>query len=423
MSEDRPQTVVLGVTGSIAAYKALILASRLRQSGHRVIAAMTEAACHLVGPASFESLTGHPVARELFPRARPQTIEHISLAEQADILAVVPATANFLAKAAWGLADDLLTTVALATQAPKLAAPAMNAGMWQNPVVQANLERLRQGGWVVVPPEEGFLACGASGAGRLARIEVIERAILEALGGSRLLADVPILVTAGRTEEPWDPVRYLSNRSSGRMGYAIARSAKGFGARVTLISGPADIPPPPVDRLIRVATAQEMRKAVLQQLPRHRALIMAAAVADFRPESVPKSKIKRSSRDIVLRLVPNSDIVAEAARRKRKGTVVVGFALETEDLRTRAWQKLKEKGLDMIVANHGSALGRDSNLAALCRRPGGEDTGDVQGTYGPPTVDIARRNFKEGPCLIPIFVSRWPDTWGNRGNWARPNTI
>lgn len=359
-SADRP-TVLLGVTGSIAAFKALDLASRLRQGGVNVVAAMTGAACRLVGPASFESLTGNPVARDLFPQSRPQTIEHIALAELAEVVAVAPATANFLAKAANGLADDLLSTVVLATKAPKLVAPAMNVGMWDNPVVQRNLDALRAAGWLVVEPEEGFLACGASGAGRLARVERIQQAILELLGRGSALDGIPVLITAGRTEEPWDPVRFLSNRSSGRMGFALARAARAQGARVTLISGPADMPPPAVDSIIQVRTAEEMRRAVMRELPRNRALIMAAAVADFRPKTASISKIKRSGKSVSLVLAPNPDIVAEAARKKRKGTIIAGFALETGNLRDNATKKLGAKGLDMIVANDASALGSANN--------------------------------------------------------------
>lgn len=355
------KTVLLGVTGSIAAYKALELASRLRQRDINVVAAMTGAACRLVGPASFESVTGNPAAVELFPRSRPQTIEHIALAELADAVVVVPATANFLAKAAHGLADDLLTAVVLAARSPKLAAPAMNVGMWENPVVQSNLEALRSAGWQVVEPEEGFLACGSRGAGRLAKLEKIEAAILGMLGQGGALAGVPVLITAGRTEEPWDPVRFLSNRSSGRMGFALARAAKAQGAKVTLIAGPADLAPPSVDSIISVRTAGEMRRAVMRELPKNRALVMAAAVADFRPKAALGSKIKRSGKSLTLELAPNPDIVAEAALRKKKGTVIAGFALETGDLKDNALKKLKAKRLDLIVANGAGALGSRHN--------------------------------------------------------------
>ncbi len=355
----------MGVTGSIAAYKALDLASRLRQQGINVVAAMTEAACRLVGPASFESITQNPVARDLFPSSRPQTIEHIALAELADVVAVVPATANFLAKAAHGLADDLLTAVVLASKAPKLAAPAMNSGMWDNPAVRENLENLKSKGWSVIDPEEGFLACGAKGAGRLAGIEKIEQAVMKLLGRGRSLAGIPVLITAGRTEEPWDAVRFLSNRSSGRMGFALARAARNQGAVVTLIAGPADLPPPAVDLLIRVRTAAEMQRAVMRELPKAKALIMAAAVADYRPRFIRNKKIKRSDNKIRLELTPNPDIVAEAVQKKRIGTAIVGFALETGHLRANALKKLRAKRLDMIVANSASALGSTVNQGWL----------------------------------------------------------
>ncbi len=364
-AEAEKRTVLLGVTGSIAAYKALELASRLRQRDINVVAAMTGAACRLVGPASFESITGNPAALELFPQSRPQTIEHIALAELADAVAVVPATANFLAKAAHGLADDLLTTVVLAAKAPKLVAPAMNVGMWENPVVQRNLETLRSAGWRVVEPEEGFLACGSRGAGRLAGLERIEAAILGMLGKDSALAGVSVLITAGRTEEPWDPVRFLSNRSSGRMGFALARAVQSQGGKVTLITGPTDIEPPLIDKLIKVHTAEEMRRAVMRELPKNQVLVMAAAVADYRPRKYSDKKIKRANGHEALQLEPTPDIVAEAARKKNKGTIVVGFALETNDLKANALKKLRSKGLDMIVANQSSALGSDRNRGVL----------------------------------------------------------
>ena len=357
----RPPTVLLGVTGSIAAYKALDLVGRLRRREIRVIAVMTDAACQLVGPASFESLTGNPVATDLFPTNRPQTIEHISLAEAADVVAVVPASANFLAKAAHGIADDLLSTVVLVATAPKLAAPAMNVNMWQNPAVQDNLARLRQRGWHIVEPVEGRLACGAEGKGRLGPVEAIEDAIVSLLSKNSTLKDVHVLIAAGRTEEPLDPVRFLSNRSSGRMGFALARAAKAAGARVTLVAGPADLEPPPVDTLVRVRTAAEMHRAVIDRLPSHRVLIMAAAVADYKPKDASAKKIKRQKTGAILELVANPDIVAEAAARKKKGTVIVGFALETEDVKANALKKLRAKKLDLIVANEAAALGSDTN--------------------------------------------------------------
>jgi len=358
-------TVLLGITGSIAAYKALELASRLRQRGYKVIAVMTRAAQELVGPASFEAVTANPVAVELFPKVRHHRMEHISLAEAADLLAVVPATANFLAKAAHGLGDDLLTTVALACPAPKLAAPAMNVNMWQSQVVQDNLAHLRQLGWTVVEPEVGHLACGAKGAGRLANLEKIEGAIIGLLNPGPALRNIPILITAGRTEEPLDPIRYLTNRSSGRMGFALAKVAGNCGAKVTLITGASDLEPPQVHKLIRVSRAEDMCRAVLGELDRNRVLIMAAAVADYTPATFSPQKIKKRGAGLTLRLRPTPDILSQAWQRSRGKVLLVGFALETSGLLANAIKKLKEKRLDLIVANDVRALGNRQNQGWL----------------------------------------------------------
>lgn len=362
---ERRATVLLGITGSIAAYKALELASRLRQRGLNVIATMTRAAQELVGPASFEAITANPVAVELFPRVRQRRMEHISLAEAADVLAVVPATANFLAKAAHGLGDDLLTTVALACPAPKLVAPAMNVNMWQSRVVQDNLSRLRGLGWLVVEPETGHLACGTKGAGRLATLETIEEAILGLLCPGPSLKGVSILITAGRTEEPLDPVRYLTNRSSGRMGFALARVAGLWGARVTLIAGATDLEPPRVDKLIRVRRAEEMRQAVLGELDRNRVLIMAAAVADYAPATLSRQKIKKTDARLTLTLRPTPDILYQASQRARGRMLLVGFALETTALLSNALKKMREKRLDLIVANDARAIGSQESQGWL----------------------------------------------------------
>ncbi|MCU0607643.1 MAG: bifunctional phosphopantothenoylcysteine decarboxylase/phosphopantothenate--cysteine ligase CoaBC [Candidatus Edwardsbacteria bacterium] len=368
-SPSRP-TVVLGVTGSIAAYKALDLVSRLRRKDIAVIAVMTRSARELVGPASFESLSGNPVAVDLFPRSKPQQIEHIALADAADALAIVPATANIIGKAACGIADDLLSTVIMAATAPVVCAPAMNVNMWNSAAVQLNVKILAARGWTMVGPAEGRLACGTDGRGRLAPVEEIEAAILKALGWSDDLAGVPVLVTAGRTEEPVDPVRFLSNRSSGRMGYALARAAALRGAKVTLVTGPADVPAPAVGTTVRVRTAEQMLAAVTQHLPHHRALIMAAAVADYRPKNAAARKIKKSGTATALELAENPDILKYASVHKKAGTVLVGFALETDDLVANATKKMKAKGLDLVVANGASALGSDDNDAILIRKGG-----------------------------------------------------
>ncbi|MDI6740134.1 MAG: bifunctional phosphopantothenoylcysteine decarboxylase/phosphopantothenate--cysteine ligase CoaBC [Candidatus Edwardsbacteria bacterium] len=370
MTSSPSPTVVLAVAGSIAAYKALELTSRLRKKGIAVVVVMTKNACELVGPASFESLSGNPVATELFPKTKPQPIDHISLAGMADVLAIVPATANILGKAASGIADDLLSTVIIATKAPILAAPAMNVNMWNSAALRANVKTLAARGWTMVGPETGRLACGAEGAGRLASIDTIEAAILKLLGWKDDLKGVPILITAGRTEEPIDPIRFISNRSSGKMGYALARAASRRGASVTLITGPADVPAPDVGEAVKVRTAGEMLKAVTTHLPRTKALIMAAAVADYRPTKASPGKIKKSGRSLNLALAENPDILSYVSKHKKPGTVMVGFALETDALTANAAKKLKTKGLDLIVANRAAALGSDFNIATLITRTG-----------------------------------------------------
>jgi len=363
--------IVLGVTGSIAAYKALDLTSRLRKKGCNVVVIMTANACKLVGPASFEAISGNQVALELFPDSKPQNIEHISLAKLADVLAIVPASANFIGKAATGIADDLLTTVSLAVKSPVLFAPAMNDNMWDNLVVRQNVKRLVGNGWRMIAPESGRLACGTGGNGRLASVEIIEKEILSLLGWKDDLKDIPVLITAGRTEEPWDPVRYISNRSSGRMGMALAEVAVRRGARVTLISGPADVPASDVHKLIKVTTAEQMNRAVLKELPHNKALIMAAAVADYSPKNVSSGKIKKDGADdISLTLKKNPDILRQASQVKKSGTVMIGFALETGDLVANAKKKLKDKGLDLIVANPAETLSSQDIKAVLIDRQG-----------------------------------------------------
>ncbi|HTY07961.1 MAG TPA: bifunctional phosphopantothenoylcysteine decarboxylase/phosphopantothenate--cysteine ligase CoaBC [Candidatus Edwardsbacteria bacterium] len=368
-SPSRP-TVVLGVTGSIAAYKALDLVSRLRKKDIEVIAVMTRSARELVGPASFESLSGNAVAIDLFPKEKPQRIEHIALAARADVLAIVPATANIIGKAAYGIADDLLSTVIMACTAPVVCAPAMNTTMWHSAAVRQNVKTLRSRGWTMVDPAEGRLACGDEGKGTLAPVEQIEAEILKLLGWTDDLKGVQVLVTAGRTEEQIDPVRYLSNRSSGRMGYALAAAATRRGAKVTLITGPADVDIPEVAHVKRVQTAQEMFEAVATHLPFVKVLIMAAAVADYRPATESKHKIKKSGKAPVLRLSENPDILKYASAHKKTGTALVGFALETDNLVANATKKLKAKGLDLIVANDASVLGSDGSRAVLIPKQG-----------------------------------------------------
>jgi phosphopantothenoylcysteine decarboxylase/phosphopantothenate--cysteine ligase len=363
--------ILLGITGSIAAYKALELASRLRKKGFQVTGVMTRSACQLIGPASMESLTGRPVALELFPSQKPQNIEHIELAKWADLVLVAPATANFLGKAAHGIADDLLTTVVMAATVPVIVAPAMNVNMWNGRAVQENVRKVKGWGWHIIEPGEGQLACGDSGKGRLADLDLIEQEAERLLSASDDLQGVPILITAGRTEEPLDPVRVLTNRSSGKMGYALAAEARRRGAAVTLITGPADFEAPLTDKLIKVRSAAEMELAVNREIKDNKVLIMAAAVADYRPRRTSADKIKKQPKGMSLELEPVPDILAGLSKNKKPKAVLVGFALESKDLLANARRKLVEKKLDMIVVNGIEALGSEKSQVAIIEAGGG----------------------------------------------------
>jgi phosphopantothenoylcysteine decarboxylase/phosphopantothenate--cysteine ligase len=313
-----------------------------------------------------------PVAMDTFNLTQESEIGHINLADSADLLVIAPATANVIGKIAAGIADDLLTTVLMATQAPVLLAPAMNIHMYENPILQENVRRLRRFGYHFIEPAEGYLACGYEGKGRLPEPEKILEEIQRLLRKKDLVGE-KLLITAGPNREPLDPVRYLSNRSSGKMGYALARAALRRGAEVALISGPTELEPPVGARLTRVMTAAEMERAVLEEFPKCTAVIMAAAVSDYRPVDFVHKKIKRGESVIELRLEPNPDILKTIAARKN-GKLLVGFAAETEELISNAEKKLKEKNLDMIVANDISAAGAgfdvDTNVATILDRNG-----------------------------------------------------
>jgi phosphopantothenoylcysteine decarboxylase/phosphopantothenate--cysteine ligase len=372
MAADPKKTIVLGVTGGIACYKAVELVRLLVQDGFAVRVMMSREAMEFVTPLTFQTVSGHPVATELFSLTQESEIGHINLADRADLVVVAPATANYLGKLAAGLADDLPTTVLIATRAPVLLVPSMNVHMYENPVVQQNLARLKALGYHVMEPAEGYLACGYEGKGRLPEPgEIVEeiRAILEKkdLRGERFL------VTAGPTREPLDPVRYLSNRSSGKMGYAMARAALRRGAEVTLVTGPTSLAPPSKARMVRVSTAAEMREALLAAFPDSTAVVMAAAVADYRPRSALAKKMNRREGRLAIELEPNPDILAELGRRK-SGQLLVGFAAETEDLLENARRKMEEKNLDLIVANDvtrpGSGFEVDTNAATILDRRG-----------------------------------------------------
>lgn len=358
------RTVVLGVTGSISAYKAVDLASKLTQRGIKVDVVMTEAATKFISPLTFRSVTHRQVFTDMFAEVSEFEIEHVALAERADVVAIVPATANTISKLAAGIADNLLTCVVLATQAPVILAPAMDRGMYASRITQENLDKLRLRGFIVVGPAYGRLASGLEGWGRLAEVEEILAEILKALGRNGDLAGRKVVITAGGTQEPLDPVRYIGNYSSGRMGFALAEAARDRGAKVKLIAAATSLSPPYGVEVIRVKTSLQMREVVLQEAPRADALIMAAAVADFRPKTISEGKIKRGKDALTLELASTPDILAEAT-----APVKVGFAAESEDLLENAKRKLKEKGLDLIVANDitspESGFGAETNKVTL----------------------------------------------------------
>ncbi len=362
--------IALGVSGGIAAYKAAEIVRLLQDCGIRVQVVMTAAAQEFVRPLTFAALSGEKVITGMFGSDESQAnvesaIEHIAIAQAIDALLVAPATANVLARFAHGIANDFLSALYLATTAPVVVAPAMNVNMWNHAATQANLEILRKRGVRIVEPGKGYLACGMTGAGRLVENETIVAAVMEALGASQDLAGETVLVTAGPTREKIDPTRYLTNRSSGRMGYAIAEAALRRGARVLLVSGPTAIAAPDATEVTRVQTAEEMQAAVLKLLPQSTVVIMTAAVADFRPKAVAEQKIKRKG-EMTLELEPTAEILAEVARRKTF-QVVVGFAAETENVLENARQKLAAKSLDAIVVNDVSreGIGFDSDRNAV----------------------------------------------------------
>ncbi len=364
------KTVVLGITGSIAAYKAGEIASRLTQAGARVEVIMTEAATRFIAPLTLRSLTGRPVVTDMFEPAAEWNIEHVALAEAADVVVIAPATANVIAKLAAGIADDMLCCTVLATKAPVIVAPAMNVNMFENPVTQENLAKLKARGFIIVAPAYGRLASGKMGLGRLAEVEEIIGTIKQVLGRGGDLAGKHIVVTAGGTQEPIDPVRHISNRSSGKMGYAVAEAARDRGAEVKLITAPTSLPEPAGIEVTYVETAAQMKAAVVKATSQADALIMAAAVADYQPKAAARAKIKKETPSLTLELVRTPDILTEV-----KGSFVrVGFAAESEDIVANARQKLEKKQLDLIVANDitnaSSGFGADTNKVTLIDRKG-----------------------------------------------------
>jgi phosphopantothenoylcysteine decarboxylase/phosphopantothenate--cysteine ligase len=371
--------IVLGVTGGIAAYKAAELARALLENGHQVQAVLTAGAEEFIRPLTFATLTGQKVITGLFSSASPEatlasSVEHIGVAQEHDLLLIAPATANAIARLAHGIADDFLSTLYLAFRGRVVIAPAMNNNMWEHEATRANVETLRRRGHLVVDPDDGYLACGTYGPGRLAAISKIVAAVENEAGRvARDLEGETILITAGPTQEPMDPVRYISNRSSGKMGYALAEAALRRGARVILVSGPVSLNPPAGAEVIGVGTAQEMRDAVFAHLEPSSIVIKCAAVADFRPIVQAKQKIKKTSARIALELDPTPDILAELGQ-KRGDRLLIGFAAETGDLLEEATRKLRAKNCDMIVANlvgqPDSGFESDRNEVALVLRSG-----------------------------------------------------
>jgi phosphopantothenoylcysteine decarboxylase/phosphopantothenate--cysteine ligase len=365
--------LILGVTGSISAYKAVYLLRDLVKLGAGVTVVLTEHARHFVGPLTFRTLSRREVLSDLFDPKTDAPVEHVSIAERAELFVIAPATANVIGKAAHGLADDLLTTMLLATRARVLMAPAMDGEMWDHPAVRANVASLRARGMTILEPESGELASGLYGKGRLPELPVIVEAVERLLLPGDLAGET-VLITAGPTREPIDSVRYISNRSSGKMGYALAGAARRRGAKVILISGPTGLTPPAGVSVEMVQTAQEMRDAVLQRLPQATIVVKAAAVADYRPKRQQPGKIRSKQDDLSIDLTPNPDILKEVAA--WKGTAfVAGFAAEVEDVRENAIAKLKAKGIDLMVANDVSRAGigfeADENQVLLLDRWGG----------------------------------------------------
>jgi phosphopantothenoylcysteine decarboxylase/phosphopantothenate--cysteine ligase len=374
--------IALGVTGGVAAYKAAELVRRLQQEKLDVQVVMTRGALQFITPLTFAALTGQKVITEMFaaadsaaPANVESAIEHIAVAQRIDLLLVAPATADTLAKFAHGLADDFLSTLYLATKAPVIVAPAMNVNMWEHPATQENIAALRARGVRVVNPDEGYLACGMTGAGRLAGIEAIVSAVREVLGLRNDLAGETILITAGPTCEDIDPVRYLTNRSSGKMGYALADAANRRGARVILISGPTGLAAPAGVEWIPVRTTEEMHRAVREHTAETSVAVLAAAVSDYRPVAQHSEKIKRGRENLMVELEPTVDILADLAREKGN-RVIVGFAAETERVADNARSKLARKGADMIVANdvtrEGAGFDTDTNIVTIFLRDGRE---------------------------------------------------
>lgn len=365
------KTVIMGITGGIAAYKSADLVSRLYKAGNRVHVIMTPNATQFIAPLTFRTLSGNPVLIDSFQEDSRWRVQHIGLAEEADLMVISPATANIIAKMAYGLADDLLSTVVLAARAPILVVPSMNTNMYNNPVVQDNLCRLRDRGFHILEPAEGELACGVTGKGRLPEVDEIYTKITELLFPRRDYEGKVVLITSGPTQEAMDPVRYLTNRSTGKMGLALAQEVINRGGDVILITGPTHLSPPAGACVVPVTSAREMYDEVLRLYPQCDIVIGAAAVADYRPKAYSGQKVKKKEGDLVIELARNPDILAELG--KKKGDhILVGFAAETEDLLVNAQAKMDKKNLDVLIANDvtqdGAGFGSDTNIVTIMAR-------------------------------------------------------
>lgn len=370
------KTVVLGVTGSIAAYKIASLASSLVKKGANVHVIMTQNATNFINPITFESLTGRKCLVDTFDRNFEFQVEHVSLAKQADVFMVAPASANVIGKIAGGIADDMLTTTIMACKAPKIISPAMNTNMFENPIVQDNIQKLKDYGYEVIDPASGYLACGDTGAGKMPEPEVLESYIMKAIAMEKDMSGKKVLITAGATMEKIDPVRFISNHSTGKMGYALAKMAMLRGADVTLVTGKTNIPKPHFVKIIEVESAKEMFEAVDDIFESQDIAIMSAAVADYRPKTVAEEKIKKKDGESVIELERTEDILATMAARK-KNQIVCGFSMETENMLNNSKAKLEKKNLDMICANNlkvaGAGFGTDTNVVTLITKDSVEE--------------------------------------------------
>lgn len=371
------KTIVLGVTGSIAAYKAANLASMLKKEGADVHVIMTQNAINFINPITFETLTGNKCLTDTFDRNFEFSVEHVSLAKKADIIAIAPASADIIAKCSHGIADDMLTTTVLAATCPKLIVPAMNTRMYENSITQENLEHLKKHGFTIMTPESGYLACGDSGKGRFPKEDLILEEILYNIAFDKDLSGKKILITAGPTREALDPVRFITNYSTGKMGYAIAKAAMLRGADVTLVSGPVSIQSPSHIELVPITSAKELFEKATKRAENADIVIATAAVADFRPSSIADNKIRKedkSENEMTLTLERTEDTLSFIGKNKKKGQILCGFAMETEDLEAHAKDKLDRKNLDLICANNvkveGAGFGVDTNVITVITKEG-----------------------------------------------------